>query len=279
MMRAAPLFMRNGRLDTTEHLQSMPPHARATRPLRRCSPADIRLTARVALGSIANRLGGLPRLRCNGLALLAATLLYGCALSAPPAAWRIEAHASLEQAIDAYLAGDARAAEASFGRARREIGRSGRVGLLARAELARCAAAVASTVFEPCVRFESLRIDASEADRAYADYLRARLAPERAQLLPAAHRPFATTALDGEAALVALRAIDDPLSRLVALGVQLQTGRADPRAISLAVETASEQGWRRPLLAWLNVQLSLAEKAGAEDQARRIRRRIDVVAP
>jgi hypothetical protein len=71
-----------------------------------------------------------------------------------------------------------------------------------------------------------------------------------------------------------LKAIDDPLSRLVAIGVLFQRGGASPEAIALAVDTASAQGWRRPLLAWLGVQLELAETAGDTAAAEQLRRRI-----
>jgi hypothetical protein len=43
------------------------------------------------------------------------------------------------------------------------------------------------------------------------------------------------------------------------------------------VDTASEQGWRRPLLAWLGVQEKRASDAGDSETAARIRRRIDLI--
>jgi len=62
----------------------------------------------------------------------------------------------------------------------------------------------------------------------------------------------------------------------VAIGVLFQSGRASPSAIALAVDTASSQGWRRPLVAWLTVQVELAERAGDADEVLRLRRRIGV---
>jgi len=47
--------------------------------------------------------------------------------------------------------------------------------------------------------------------------------------------------------------------------------------ITLAVDTASAQGWRRPLLAWLGVQAMRAEKSGDTVEAQRLHRRIDLV--
>ena len=60
----------------------------------------------------------------------------------------------------------------------------------------------------------------------------------------------------------ALETIADPLARLVAAGAQFKASRITPAGIALAVDTASNQGWRRPLLAWLGVQ---AQRAEAED--------------
>ena len=98
--------------------------------------------------------------------------------------------------------------------------------------------------------------------------------PQDIALLPEQYRRVATAGLGSDAALTALKDVADPLSRLVATGVLLQGGRANPAAIALAVDTASAQGWRRPLLAWLGVQLALAEKAGDQASAEQLRRRI-----
>jgi len=57
----------------------------------------------------------------------------------------------------------------------------------------------------------------------------------------------------------------------------MRSGRIDPAAISGAIETASAQGWRRPLLAWLGVQAKRAEDAGDVETAARIRRRIALI--
>ena len=212
------------------------------------------------------------------LTFFSVALLIGACASGPPVPdWESNAKTAMDHAIAAYLAGDTRLADSDFERARTEIARTGRIDLLGRAELVRCAARVASLVFEPCEGFEKLRADAAAPERAYADYLAARVQPEDIALLPPQHRAVAATNLRAEDAVAALRGIEDPLSKLVAIGVLFQAGRAHPRAIADAVETASAQGWRRPLLAWLNVQLALADKTGDAGETARLRRRIGVV--
>lgn len=211
----------------------------------------------------------------GAVASICALLLSACASGPPPPDWQINAKAALEHALVAYLTGDTRSEVAELERARRDVARTGRVDLLARVELAHCAARVASLAFEACTRFDTLRADAPSAERAYADYLAGRLKSADTGLLPSAHRAAAGST--AETAADALRAMDDPLSRLVAAGVLFRSQRARPAVIALAVETASAQGWQRPLLAWLKVQLALAEKAGAGAEAARIKRRIAVV--
>jgi hypothetical protein len=207
--------------------------------------------------------------------VFAAALLAACASGPPPPDWQTDAKGALDAAVAAYLRGETRAADAEFARARGAVARTGRADLAARVELARCAAQVASVVFDPCSGFERLRADAPAAERAYADYLAGRLRPQDAGLLPPQHR--AVAAADADAAVAALRGIDDPLARLVAAGVLFQSGRARPAAIAVAAETASAQGWRRPLAAWLNVQLALAERAGDAAEVQRLRRRLALV--
>ena len=51
-----------------------------------------------------------------------------------------------------------------------------------------------------------------------------------------------------------------------------------PELLVLAAETASAQGWRRPLLAWLGVAAQRAEQAGAAEEAQRLRRRMALAA-
>jgi hypothetical protein len=204
------------------------------------------------------------------LLVVAALALVACGSRPPAPDWQVAAHGALQRYAQAYLTGQDRAADAEFARARSELGATGQAALVARAELTRCALQVATLAFEPCTGFESLRADAPAAERAYAGYL----AGERvaADLLPAQHRAALQA---GTPAAVA--AIDDPVARLVAAGVLVRSGRATPQLLQVAADTASAQGWRRPLLAWLGAQLRLAEQAGAAEEAARLRRRIGLV--
>ena len=207
--------------------------------------------------------------RCASLSIAAILLLGACAGMRPPD-WQLNAKTALDRAVQAHLVGDARVEAAEIDYARREIARTGRADLAARVELTYCAARLTALAFEPCARFEPLRDDAPAAERAYADYLAGRVQAADVGLLPSAHQAIAGAAAPSGAQL---ESIEDPLARLVAAAVILRSARADPAIVTVAVETASSQGWRRPLLAWLKVQLALAEKAGGAE-VERLRRRI-----
>ncbi|GJI99741.1 hypothetical protein RugamoR64_02800 [Duganella rhizosphaerae] len=208
--------------------------------------------------------------------LLAASLLAACGNNPPVPDWQMNAQSSIERSTAAYMSGNARVEAAEYKRAREALASTGKIDLMIRAELIRCAAHVASLVFEDCAGYDKLSQDASPADRAYAAYLSGRATAADAALLPAQHQTVASASGDAAAAS-ATQAITDPLSKLVASGVLLRAGKATPQVLSGAVDTASAQGWRRPLLAWLGVQAMRATQAGDTAEVQRLQRRIDLV--
>ncbi len=217
-----------------------------------------------------------PTLHTARLVSLCLALALAACSSQPPAPdWQMNAHGAAQKAVQAYLSGETRVAALEFARARQETARTGQPALLAQVHLLECAAQVASLEMAPCSAFDALRPDASAAQTAYADYLAGVLAPQAAALLPPSQQAVAL-ATEGNAA-TALAAIADPWSRLVAAGVLLRTGRASPHTMELATDTASAQGWRRPLLAWLLLQAQRAEQAGDTQLVAQLRRRIAVV--
>jgi len=204
----------------------------------------------------------------SALAVLLA--LAGCAAKPVPPDWQRSAHDAAERATQAYLKGDDRVARQEWRNARAEVARTGSPALLARLELMRCAAEVASLDGDGCPAFEALRADAEAPERAYEAYLAGRASAADRTLLPPAQRSAATDP-------AAIAAIQDPLARLVAAGAALQAGRATPEVLVSATDTASAQGWSRPLLAWLQARAQRARVLGDEALAQALERRIALV--
>lgn len=213
------------------------------------------------------------RARTVGALLAAALVLAACAGGPPAPDWALLASGSLRSFEAATLRGDTRIAELEFERARAQIARTGRPDLVARAEIARCALRVASLQFDDCPDYQALAHDADPETRAYAAYILGRWDAVEPSLLPPQHRRVVVHR--GPSGVLA--SIDDPVSRMVAAGALLRTARIAPVDIATATETASEHGWRRPLLAWLGVQQRRARAAGDAEAAARIGRRIDLV--
>ena len=184
------------------------------------------------------------------LLALAVAFLPGCASGPPPPDWQMNSVAALNSFQQNYLRGDSRTAGIEFERAKAELRSTGKPELLARAELVRCAARAASLEFDNCPGFGMLRADAGAEELAYSEYLAGRA--ERA-------------------------ATEEPLSKLVAFAIRMRISTITPQEIAAAIDIASAQGWRRPLLAWLGVQEKRAEAAGDRESLERIRRRIALI--
>jgi len=187
---------------------------------------------------------------------LALACLGGCVSRPPPPDWLLASSAAARRFEVAWLQGHERLAATELARARSELAHTGRPDLRARLELLACALRVASLIFDGCPDDLLLVQDAGDEERAYAAYLGG-----------------FDSAGDSGRALEA----QDPLSRLVAAGLLFRQGRLDPAGLAGAVDTASAQGWRRPLLAWLGVQRALALVRGEALTAAQIERRIDLV--
>jgi hypothetical protein len=209
------------------------------------------------------------------LVLVLACALAGCANKTPEPSWKANAASLLAAFSDAYLKGDSRAADAEFRRARLEMSSTGRFDLVAHAELYRCATRVASLEWDGCPGFAPLSQDATPAERAYAAYLSGQWSGIDAALLPEQHRAVVSGASNSPP-LPKLALVADPLSRQVAAGALMRAGRITPADIAAALDNASEQGWRRPLLMWLGVALERARAAGDTQEAARLQRRIEL---
>lgn len=207
-------------------------------------------------------------------AIASATLLAlaACSSAPPPPDWKMNAQSGLEGYEKHYLDGNTKLAEMNFATARAEAARTGRPDLVARLELARCGIRAAALEFDECPAYQALSDGAGPAERAYASFLAGAWQDLDAKALP----PQYTALLkpDGETRLAELA---DPTSRLIAAGILFKAGRLTPAGIAAAVDTASGQGWRRPLLAWLGIQLKRAEAAGDQQALASLRRRIELV--
>ncbi len=205
-----------------------------------------------------------------------ALALAACSGSPPPPDWKMNAVSLIEHFQARWLEGDGKTADLALDKARDEIAKTGRLDLLARAELAACATRAAALDFAPCAAYDKLAGESAASDAAYARFLTGDWRGLDVKLLPKHYADLAG-AKDTATANRAVGEIKEPLPRLIAAALLFKSGRAEPATLASAIDTASERGWRRPLLAWLTLQQQRARAAGDSGASAHLQRRIDLI--
>lgn len=209
------------------------------------------------------------------LSLAALLFMAGCSSSPPPPDWKLNAVSLLEHYQARWLEGDAKAADLALEKSRQEIARTARLDLLARVELAACGTRIAALDFGDCTAYTPLAREAAGVDKAYAQFISGEWSGIDAKLVPAQYAAL-VGAKDAATANRAATEIKEPLPRLIAAGLLFKQGRAEPATLAQATDTASERGWRRPLLTWLEVQLKRAKASGDQEAITHLHRRISL---
>jgi hypothetical protein len=219
----------------------------------------------------------MKKLFCLSLLLI---LLAGCG-SKPAPVWIAAGHKQLESFKQDFLTGrEPRITEIHFRNAVEEIKKGGDMDLLGKAWLTKMALQVA--VREELEEGEYLKTEAAEvvpANRNFYRFLKGDAAMVDVSLLPKPYRPFWMAFRSGDTAKVpiTIAAIEDPLSRLIAAGLAASHRLENDAILQIAVETASRNGWKRALLAWLERLKSSYEAAGNASKASAIQSRIDLM--
>lgn len=210
------------------------------------------------------------------LALVCVALLAGCGGKTPPPDWKVDAADLAERYTKHELRGENLIAERYFQQAVAATGGAGRVTETAHLWLLHCAVRRASLADDACPEYAELaRTATTAADRAYHRYLTLDWSGLETSALPPHHAAVVKAEPAQRTARVA--GIEDPLARLLAASLVVQRGEADDALLALATETASEQGWTRPLLVYLRLQLKRAEARGDTAALAELETRINLV--
>jgi hypothetical protein len=212
--------------------------------------------------------------------LLFLLLLVGCA-SKPAPVWIAAGHKQLETFKQDFLTGrEPRITEIHFRNAVEEIKKGGDTDRLGKVWLTRMAAQTAVLTEIDAGDYPKIETaEAVPANRNFFRFLNGNAAAVDISLLPEPYRPFWVAFCNGDTAkaAAAITAIDDPFSRLIASGLAVRHGLETEVILLTAVETASQNGWKRALLAWLERLTSFHEAAGDAEKASAIRSRIEMM--
>ena len=211
------------------------------------------------------------------LALATLVMLTACASGGPPPPdWKTAAADLIERYQKHALLGENTLAERYFQQAVAATGGAGRVTETARLWLVRCATRRAMLIDDACTEYAELAgIAPNPADQAYYQFLTLRWEGLDVALLPGQHRELVRASADRRHET--LSRIADPLARLLGASLLVMRKEAHAATLALAAETASERGWRQPLLTYLKLQQKQAAALGSAAELARLAQRIQLV--
>lgn len=207
-------------------------------------------------------------------------LLFGCGSSKPVPDWTNASFNQLDNYKKSYLSGKESIAEAYFNKGVDEIKSSGDLEILARAYLTKYAVQVA--VLEAFDDSEYLRIDAVEPvlqNKNFYSFLKGAFDNVDEKLLPQQYAGFLRAFQSGKKDDVAheIAKMDNPLSTLIAVGLLVQKNSYDEMDLKLAIHIASQNGWKKALLAYLSKLQSFYENNNKPDEAAHVKERIRLI--
>jgi len=212
--------------------------------------------------------------------LIFITSVFGCGGSKQIPDWINASFNNLENYKKNYLSGKDSIAELQFNKAIDEIKKSGNLEILGRAYLTKYALHVA--VLESFDEREYLAIDALQPvlqNRTFYNFLKGSFDKIDEGLLPRQYEGVLKIIRKGklEDAANEISKMEDPLSKLIAAGLLVQKYNYDEGMLKVAIDTASQNGWKKALLVYLEKLLLFYETKKEPEKAANIAQRIQLI--
>lgn len=210
------------------------------------------------------------------LAIVSLALLAACSSGRPTPDWKVDSADLIERYQKHALLGENTLAERYFQQAIGATGGAGRIADTAQLWLVHCATRRAMLIEDTCAEYAQLaQIEPNTAQAAYFQFLTLRWESVDIALLPKQHQRLVSAPAAARATL--LSTIDDPLARLLGASLLVMRREADNNTLNLATATASDQGWRHPLLTYLKLQHKQAAARGDASELALLSQRIQLV--
>ena len=214
------------------------------------------------------------------LSLALALLICACGTVTPVPAWKENAYRHLDDYKTSFLTGREESTEPHFVKARREMAAGNDLSILTIAYLTKYSLHTASLESFDSSEFAKLYgLEPNAVDMAYCHFLKGNFSAVDARALPSRYTGVLKAALskDLTAAAREIAAVDDPLSRLIACGVWVRYLPSDETILQMAIATASANGWRRPLWAYLTKLQTYYFEQNDVIKANTIKARLDLL--
>lgn len=207
--------------------------------------------------------------------------LFVCSCSSQPIPqWKDTSARQLENYKVNFLADKEDATEPHFAQAKKAISSNNDLNLLAAVYLTKYALhSAALEDFDDSEFIKIGKLQPNAANRAYYDLLKGNFGQIEPGRLPANYSKLLPLMMDKNlpAAILEIAAITDPLSRLIACGVWVKYLPYDESILQLAIDTAAQHGWRRPLWAYLTHLQKYYLDHQATGKAENIKERLDLL--
>ncbi len=205
--------------------------------------------------------------------------LNGCGSKTVPD-WQNNSFKYMEYFKKYFLTGNERKSEIYFTKAVEEIKKSGDLNILAKAHLTKCAVRVATLEEIDCNEFNVIEgIGGNRENNNFYTFLKGNFDNVDGILLPERYQKFfksikTDTIEDRNSEIVK---IEDPLSRLVTVGLSVKHGRYNESTLKTALDVASAQGWKKALLAYLEEIKSFYQKTREAAKADKVQQKINLI--
>ena len=216
----------------------------------------------------------------NFLWVAVVLLLAGCGTAKPAPDWLSAGHSQLENYKKHYLGGQDKIAALEFNDALKEIKKSGDLEVLGRSYLIRMALQTAALQDLTSEEYQKIQaVETSPANENFYAFLQGKIEQVDEKLLPEQYHSF-VAALRKQGAserLQAIERLDDPLARLIAIGILVRLGQENEALLQKAIATASTEGWKKPLVAYLTRLQALYDQKQESPKARAVEQRLKLI--
>ncbi len=194
--------------------------------------------------------------------------------------WKETAFRNFENYKKNFLNGKEGVSEPHFVKAKQALSDGNDLNLLAKIYLTKYA--LHTAVLEDFDDSEFIRInklESSNSNFAYYNFLKGNFTAVEDNFLPSSYSGILKIARDKDLtrAVGEINSISDPISRLIACGVWVKHFSYDENILQMAINTSAENGWKRPLWAYLSKLQKYYLDRGETAKAQNINKRLDIL--
>ncbi|NOT16582.1 MAG: hypothetical protein HOP20_00765 [Sulfuriferula sp.] len=188
----------------------------------------------------------------TSLSILTLLLVSACSSGPSVPDWQLDTQSAMARYSQQYLEGRSKLAAASFDKARNATSATADIAAVAHLELIKCGIAMAALNSAPCSAYTRLA-PSNTVDANYYRLLTGDFQHIDKQQIPSQYQAWLMSKNTNDIN-TQLNQISNPVSRLIATSLSILHRPHNATTVQIGIDTASAQGWRRPLLAYLLLQ-------------------------